>query len=183
MHKQISNVNGQIAGLENTLEEEKKKMEADSQAKRAQLEAEIAQAKADIATLEAEQVEIRNRKASTHQDMIQARQAGDQANAQVESLKKSIMSSQTALAAAKASERDTFVPYGSNIKAVVEKIDRSSWYGDKPVGPLGRYVKAREPSKWGDILRTQLGSLLTAFAVTDPRDRDQLKRILGEYRK
>ena len=79
MHKQISNVNGQIAGLEKTLEEEKKKMEADSQAKRAQLEAEIAQAKADIATLDAEQVEIRNRKASTHQDMIQARQAGDQA--------------------------------------------------------------------------------------------------------
>ncbi|TEB23008.1 P-loop containing nucleoside triphosphate hydrolase protein [Coprinellus micaceus] len=182
MRNQVSTVDSQISGLERALEEEKKKMEADSRAKRAHLEAEISRAKADIAKLEAEQEEIRNRRESRRNDMLQAQQAGDQAKAQVEAHRTSIISSQTALTAAKASERDTFVPYGNNIKAVVEEIDRSTWYGDKPVGPLGRYVKAREPSKWGDILRTQLGQLLTAFAVTDARDRDQLKRILLKHR-
>jgi chromosome segregation ATPase len=183
MRNQVSTVDSQISGLERALEEEKKKMEADSKAKRAHFEAEISRAKADIAKLEAEQEEIRNRRESRRNDMLQAQQAGDQAKAQVEAHRTSIISSQTALTAAKASERDTFVPYGNNIKAVVEEIDRSTWYGDKPVGPLGRYVKAREPSKWGDILRTQLGQLLTAFAVTDARDRDQLKRILLKHRK
>jgi len=57
------------------------------------------------------------------------------------------------------------------------------WHGDVPIGPLGVHVKAREPEKWGEVLRVQLGVYLTTFAVTDARDREGVRRVLGEFGK
>ena len=101
----------------------------------------------------------------------------------IKPLQNRIVEAQEMANRARASMRDTWIPYGQNIEAVLDEIDRCQWIGDKPLGPLGRYVKAREPEKWGDILRGQLLTLLTAFAITNPKDREQLKRILAHYRK
>jgi hypothetical protein len=36
---------------------------------------------------------------------------------------------------------------------------------------------------WADLMRIQLGGLMSAFAVTDARDRPQLKRLLEQTKK
>jgi hypothetical protein len=56
------------------------------------------------------------------------------------------------------------------------------WHGDVPVGPLGMHVKLKEMA-WADLMRIQLGGLMSAFAVTDARDRPQLKRLLDQTKK
>lgn len=84
---------------------------------------------------------------------------------------------------AKNRENDALIPYGKDIKKVLEVIKKTRWFGDEPLGPLGVHVKARDPEKWGEILRNQLSSYLTAFAVTDARDRVQLKKLLHDSGK
>ncbi|KAF8911589.1 hypothetical protein CPB84DRAFT_1842078 [Gymnopilus junonius] len=79
---------------------------------------------------------------------------------------------------AKQKERDALVPYGNDIKTVLEKIKAASWHGDVRLGLLSRYVTAKDPRVWDELLRNQLWRLLVAFAITDARDRPQLKRIL-----
>ena len=85
--------------------------------------------------------------------------------------------------AAKNREKDALIPYGKDIKKVLEAIKKMRWFGEEPLGPLGVHVKARDPVRWGEILRNQLSSYLTAFAVTDARDRVQLKKLLYESGK
>ena len=85
--------------------------------------------------------------------------------------------------AAKNREKDALIPYGKDIKKVLEAIKKTRWFGEEPLGPLGVHVKARDPAKWGEILRNQLSSYLTAFAVTDARDRIQLKKLLHDSGK
>ena len=84
---------------------------------------------------------------------------------------------------AKNREKDALIPYGKDIKKVLETIKKMRWFGEEPLGPLGVHVKARDPMRWGEILRNQLSSYLTAFAVTDARDRVQLKKLLHESGK
>lgn len=98
-------------------------------------------------------------------------------------LQNSIQECDSMINSARHHDKDALVPYGNNIKQVLEEVHRSRWHGEVPIGPLGTYVKAREPEKWGQILRNQLGSSLVAFAVTDARDREQLSKILHKYKK
>jgi hypothetical protein len=84
---------------------------------------------------------------------------------------------------AKEHEQNNFAPYGKDIKRVLTQIERMKWHGQKPVGPLGVYVKVKDPQKWAPLLRSQLGGYMTAFACTDARDRPQLKRLLHDSGK
>ena len=38
---------------------------------------------------------------------------------------------------AKNRENDALIPYGKDIKRVLETIKKMRWYGDEPLGPLG----------------------------------------------
>lgn len=87
------------------------------------------------------------------------------------------------IASARQAENDALVPYGKNIKRIVDIIKKTRWNGQLPVGPLGQYVKAKNPGRWGDILRRQLQGVLCAFAVTDARDSLILKKILSDNGK
>ncbi|EDR03918.1 uncharacterized protein LACBIDRAFT_306583 [Laccaria bicolor S238N-H82] len=97
--------------------------------------------------------------------------SGVQLEPRLTELQQKITECDNMVSQARKNEADALMPYGKNIKEVVKKIQGMKWYGDVPIGPLGVHVKAREPEKWGEILRVQLGVYLTAFAVTDARDR------------
>ncbi|KAG6880564.1 hypothetical protein C0993_005774, partial [Termitomyces sp. T159_Od127] len=84
---------------------------------------------------------------------------------------------------AKDAEKNSLVPYGNNIKGVLEVIKNEKWVGDRPVGPLGLFVKAKDAAKWGALLRSQLSQYLTAFAVTNNADRGKLNKVLGSFNK
>jgi structural maintenance of chromosomes protein 6 len=73
--------------------------------------------------------------------------------------------------------------FGKNMNQVMERIQQSHWYGKRPVGPFGQYVKVRDPGRWAGIMRNQIGGLMSSFAVTDARDRAQLRKILMDLKK
>jgi chromosome segregation ATPase len=183
MTTSINALKYQVEDLQKNIELEQRRMEADSQAKREMLERQIEEIKTNLADLEAQQQEASRVRVEAQRRADGIRQEGQNAEKGVVPLQNKILEAQDMVNRARASMRDIWIPYGQNIKAVLEEIDRCQWIGDKPLGPLGRYVRAREPEKWGDILRGQLLNLLTAFAITNPKDREQLKKILGKYRK
>ncbi|KAF6747454.1 hypothetical protein DFP72DRAFT_919874 [Ephemerocybe angulata] len=181
MDTSISALEFAAKDIDRKIEAEQARMEANTKAKRDLVDRQLNDAKAEIDTLEARRTEIN----ASLRDLMAANEetkaAGLRAEAEINTLRQRISEADNMVAKARASMRDIFVPFGNNIKGVIDEIERSAWQGDKPLGPLGRYVKAREPEKWGEILRSQLAGTLTAFAITDPRDRDQLKRILQKY--
>lgn len=78
--------------------------------------------------------------------------------------------------------KDKLVPYGRAINEVLQRIKEAHWNGRPPTGPLGVHVSLRD-QKWADLMRIQLGQLMTSFAITDARDRGQLKKILHDTGK
>jgi len=79
-------------------------------------------------------------------------------------------------------EKNRYAVYGPNMVHVLREIQQARWFGETPVGPLGVHIKVRDAQKWGELLSVQLGNLLTAFAVTHPRDRPALKQLLDKYK-
>lgn len=68
-------------------------------------------------------------------------------------------------------------PYGHRMEELLQIVNRTRWGGEKPIGPLGVGVKLKD-MKYQDVIHTQLGSLLSAFAVTTPGDARQLREII-----
>lgn len=85
-------------------------------------------------------------------------------------------------ATVESSAQDDLAAFGQDLHRVLDTIRGTRWYGDTPVGPFGRYVKARD-GQWANLLRIQIGTLMTAFVISDVRDREALMRILGECGK
>ncbi|KAG8723851.1 Structural maintenance of chromosomes protein 6 [Ceratobasidium sp. 395] len=70
--------------------------------------------------------------------------------------------------------------FGNNLDQVLADVSRARWHGQPPLGPLGQYVEVKE-ARWAPLMRVNLGSLMSSFAVTDHRDRETLSRILRRH--
>ncbi|VDB98254.1 unnamed protein product [Peniophora sp. CBMAI 1063] len=81
---------------------------------------------------------------------------------------------------AEESAQDNLAAFGRNMHHVLDAIQEARWHGETPVGPIGRYVKLRD-GQWAGVLRVQIGRLMSAFAITDLRDRDTLSQILRRF--
>jgi structural maintenance of chromosomes protein 6 len=79
-------------------------------------------------------------------------------------------------------ERTKLAPFGQNLDKVLTEIPKMRWHGQPPVGPLGQFVKVRD-ARWAPLLRVRLGSGMSIFAITDPRDRGQLNDLLKHHGK
>ncbi|KAJ3552318.1 hypothetical protein NM688_g4209 [Phlebia brevispora] len=78
-------------------------------------------------------------------------------------------------------EKSKLAPFGTNMERVLQEINNTNWHGERPVGPLGLYVKVRDPHKWANVMRVMIGSAMSAFAVSDARDRRTLDTILKRH--
>lgn len=72
--------------------------------------------------------------------------------------------------------------YGNNIGQALKMIDRGTWRGGKPVGPLGDFVELKD-RKWIVPVKIAIGSLMSAWIVEHADDRQSLKDILAQCSK
>lgn len=70
--------------------------------------------------------------------------------------------------------------YHRNMPRLVQQVQVANWFGEKPVGPLGQYVKLKNPV-WASPLRAMIGWTMHTWAVTTERDRTQLHRMFKEH--
>ena len=175
--------NNQIEELSEQIAAESRRMAVHTQAKHEETQRRIEAARDTVTAIEerVNSLQIETKKVSVEADTVE-REGRDVDRKRIE-LQNRIQECEQMIQAAKNRENDALIPYGKDIKKVLEVIKKMRWFGDEPLGPLGVHVKAKDPAKWGEILRNQLKSFLTAFAVTDARDRAQLKKLLYESGK
>ena len=184
MNESLQGVRMQIAEYERKIDEETRRMEIHTQAKRDETMRKLQIAKADVEEAQKRVKEIAEREAvqkaendRIKQEFTQIEAAGRQKEARIGEINDMIKK-------CREQQNNAFTPYGNRIKELLDLISRATWHGEKPLGPLGLHVKLRQSEGWAaDVLRSLLAHLLTAFTVTDPRDRPQLKRLLDQTKK
>ncbi|KAF8645220.1 hypothetical protein AX16_008047 [Volvariella volvacea WC 439] len=174
-------LNDQIKDLDKKISDEKRRMEAHSQVKHEETRRKIDETRTAAEEAEVKLRELQESKQTANQRCDQIKQEGMGLEQEVVNCDARIKQNEGMLQRCKENEVNSLAPYGNNIHLVLQDIKKCRWHGDIPIGPLGVHVKAKDPQKWGDILRSQLRSLLTAFALTDARDRPQLKSLLERH--
>lgn len=171
-----------ISRLTTQIDEEALRMETHTNEKRELARQKLDQAKADwdakdaeVKRLEAEQRNSGEEASKTEQEGRGLDDELRQAQAEVENCRQQVINCDN-------QAKSSLSPYGNNIAEVIEQTKRLNWHGQVPVGPLGIYVKLRDP-KWAPTMRIQLGNLMTSWAITDARDRKQLKNLLDKSKK
>lgn len=183
MDASIAATDQQIKNLDGQIDAENLRMAAHSQAKHEEIQRKIEEAREAVSAAEAALHAIgiqRQEQAAKHDSIKQEGMATEKERVRIQG---DIDNTAAMIERSIQSEKNSYIPYGKGIKEVLEKINRTNWVGDKPLGPLGIHVKAKDAETWGDLLRGQLGNFLTAFAVTRAEDRSTLKGLLESHKK
>jgi hypothetical protein len=184
MNENLQGVKKQIEDYERKITEETRRMEIHTQAKREETMTKLLVAKAEVDNAQCRVKEIAEREATQKADNDRIKQEGKEIEAAGLQKEARIKEINDMIKKCKEQQNNAFAPYGHNIKELLDRIGRATWHGERPLGPLGLHVKIRQSEQWAcGVLRSLLAHLLTAFAITDSRDRQQLKRLLDQSRK
>ncbi|KAI6129762.1 hypothetical protein EDD16DRAFT_1689974 [Pisolithus croceorrhizus] len=147
--------------------EETRRMETHTLARREELNRSLEEAKQAVAAAEHAHRTVCDEKRTKQTATEECKEKGMAAQNQAKQAQERIQECNTMI------NRD--------MKRILEQIKQMRWYGDTPIGPLGLHVRLKD-QRWASLLRSQLGTLMSAFACTDPRDRPQLKRLFDQTR-
>lgn len=183
MDGSITIITEQIKGFDKQITEETERMAVNTQAKHEETQRKLEEARANVneaqETLERLTREIEEQTTTTSA----LKTEGSVLDNTVAAIRAEIQNCEGMIQRAKDAEKNSLIPYGNNIKGVLDAIKNERWVGDRPVGPLGLFIKAKDAAKWGELLRSQLSQYLTAFAVTNNGDRVKLNQLLGTFNK
>lgn len=68
-------------------------------------------------------------------------------------------------------------PNPASLSTLLKKIGEERRFRERPIGPMGRYVKLLKP-EWSSILEKTLGANLNAFVVTSKADQGILSELM-----
>ncbi|KAG0704264.1 P-loop containing nucleoside triphosphate hydrolase protein [Suillus ampliporus] len=179
MNNSLTGLNAAIENYTKNIAEEERRLAADTQVKRDELNRKLESSKTAVTNADQAHKDFLEAKRQnlTEQDGI--KQRGLAAEAKKNSAQERVVAAQSMISQCKERRQNALAPYGQDIKGVLDQIGKMKWHGEAPIGPLGLHVKLKDMA-WADLMRIQLGSLMSAFAVTDARDRPQLKRLLDQ---
>jgi chromosome segregation ATPase len=168
--------------LETRMAAEKARIAEFSQSKQDELDQRLQQATLDVQNAEAELKQAEALVLDQKNEASGLHTQGEEIDREIQSAKNAVMGLREQIQRCVEQQNNSLAPYGRNLKNVVDRIERTRWHGQKPLGPLGVYVKLKD-RVWADLLRNVLGSHMSSFAVTDNRDLPVLKRLLSESGK
>ena len=182
MNAEIQRNNARIAEAEANIELEAKKLREDKQAIREQRRHDIDAAKAEYEEVKAKLTQNNDAMRGRKEQHSRLQTQVQELNNTTSDAEKEMKHCDVQLQSLNQSASGRANMFGKNVQALRAQIDNSRWHGEKPIGPLGAYVSLVDP-KWRPLLQSVLGNLMTAFAITDGRDRNTLKRLLSDSKK
>jgi chromosome segregation ATPase len=168
--------------LETRMAAEKARNAEFSQSKQDELNQRLQQATLDVQNAEADLKQAEAQVVERKKEAKDLSTQGEETDREIQTAKNSVMGVREQIQRCKEQQNNSLVPYGQNLKKVLERIEGSRWHGQKPLGPLGVYVKLKD-RVWADLLRVVLGSHMSSFVVTDPRDLPVLRNMLRDSGK
>lgn len=182
MNTSLTGLNKAIQDYEHQIAEESHRMEGHTQARREEISERLEEAKEAVLRAEQAHKAICEEKDIKKNDEEECKQKGMTAETTRNHAQERIAECNTMIRRCKEQEKNSLAPYGRDMKAILEQIGRMRWHGEVPVGPLGLHVKLKDQT-WAPLLRSQLGTMMSAFACTDARDRAQLKQLFQQSKK
>ncbi|KAG1906517.1 uncharacterized protein F5891DRAFT_941410 [Suillus fuscotomentosus] len=179
MNTSLNSLNDAINNYTKNIAEEEHRLAADTQVKRDELNRKLESARTDVTNADQAHKGFLEAKRQKLAEQDSIKHKGLAAEAKKNSAQERVVTAQSMISQCKEKGQNALAPYGRDIKGVLDQIAKMRWHGDVPVGPLGIHVKLKDVA-WADLMRIQLGGLMSAFAVTDARDRPQLKRLLDQ---
>lgn len=177
MSDEIDRINKLIDENTATIEAETEKTKRFEQGRQEEALRKLEQANERCTATEAELVGINEERQKLVQEQTDIKAQGQVAEQELTAVQTQIEAITAQLRLINDRERTKLAPFGTNLDRVLAQIPQMQWHGQKPVGPLGQFVKVRD-SKWAPLLRARLGGGMSMFAITDPRDRQQLDSLL-----
>ena len=172
-----------IANLETQIEEQTQKSAAHTQSKQDELNQKLANARQDVHAAQARLKDIEQQHRERQEESDSLKPHADQVNRELQEIRTRLDGYKEQVARCREQQNNQLAPFGNRMKEVLEQISRMNWHGQRPVGPLGVYVKVKDPQKWAGLLSNVLGGYMSAFAVTDARDLAQMRKLLKDSRK
>lgn len=133
----------------------------------------------DIKVKESEIVAGQQRIAELNHELQQFKSQSEICKGEIAGLERDLDRLSGDLQRAVNAQDDRFCAFGRNAKSVMDQINASRW-NDKPLGPIGLYVRCEDKS-WSQLLETVLNRTLGSFVVTNRDDENQLRRILKSH--
>jgi len=168
--------------LESRVAAEKARIAEFSQSKQDELTQRLQQATLDVQEAEKDLKQTEALIVAKKSEASAIRAQGDEIDRDIQAEKKSVMGLREQIQRCVEQQNNSLAPYGRDLKNVLDRIGTMRWHGQKPLGPLGVYVKVKDRI-WADLLRNVIGSHMSSFAVTDPRDLPALKKLLRDSGK
>ncbi|KAI6147159.1 P-loop containing nucleoside triphosphate hydrolase protein [Pisolithus tinctorius] len=181
MSASLTGLNKAIQEYDIKIVEETRRMETHTLARREELNRRLEEAKQAVAAAEQAHGKVCDEKRAKLTATDDCKQKGMAAQNQMKQAQERIQECNTMINRCKDRQDNVLAPYGKDMKNILEQIKQMRWHGDTPIGPLGLHVRLKDQT-WAPLLRSQLGTLMSAFACTDPRDRPQLKRLFDQTR-
>jgi chromosome segregation ATPase len=136
--------------------------------------------------LDTEITEIEGRITQIHQDISGADAAvktnssqANQCDQNVKKLLADMESNKRAIHEYGSIRKDRLLVFGQRSDQLKNAIERNTSWSEKPIGPLGYYIKVKDKS-WQPVLETVLGGSLRAYMVVDKRDEQLLQRLMSD---
>ena len=159
------------------IEEEQRKLDEFSHDKKQEAQRKLDEAIAQHQSATSRLDDLRKDRERAEQEVLETRKENDKLRGDLAQQQRDIESFQSQLDMLSQRERNKLAPFGNNMEHVLADIARAQWYGHPPVGPFGQFVRVKDEA-WAPLMRVRIGNLMSAFAVTDARDRKTLEGIL-----
>ncbi|KAH9049872.1 P-loop containing nucleoside triphosphate hydrolase protein [Lactarius hengduanensis] len=175
----LSNTKSAIQKMESRLEVEKARLAEYSRSKQDELNQRLQDAILCVQAAEADLKQSTELIRDKGEEADLLRRQGDGVESEIQTARNAVMGLQEQIQRCTEQQNNSLAPYGRDIKKVLERIGGTRWHGQKPLGPIGIYVKAKD-RVWTSLLRNILGGHMASFVVTDGRDLPVLKKLLRE---
>lgn len=176
----LKKVEGDIAHQSKLIDEENAKAMRNSDSSRQQAIEQINQLGSSITELE-------DRLKFTQQSIQKANESGSKipeiiktSDFRTRKIQDELNQAQNSIAQYDKAQKNRILLFGNNADRLKQAIDDNNSWLDKPLGPLGLYVKLKEDHKaWNSVIDTVIGGSLGSYLVTNERDERQLRDLMA----
>ncbi|TNY22116.1 RecF/RecN/SMC [Rhodotorula diobovata] len=165
-----------IADFDRQILAEETKLSRDIEAERRPLRDKIEQANADISELTERMQQSRRTAADTADRLVTIGQDYDDIKSQIDAARAAADEVRARIQYTRQSATNNVLAYGPKTPQFLQAINSDRGWRDKPIGPIGQYVKL-DHQQYGGVLESFFAQILNAYICTNHEDSARLKRI------
>jgi len=178
-NENLKRIEEDIQKKEEEIGRERKRLESKNNGQHAAKLKELEEAKVEVANLGQKLKEVNERRPELIKAIDETNKKLEQIDKDVTSKRVQIDKVENSIRNLETSRGSPYDAYERGVAALVKRIDQDNGFRDKPIGPLGAYLRLTEP-RWSYILEATLGGSLNAFLVTNNQDQKRLSAMMNE---